>query len=347
MTLRRTQRAASRVLCAAVFVAGAIAAAGPGASQASPSQAELRAAKARLAELERDFSEVVERYNATRERLSSIQAKIASIELEVRDLEKDMSDKQESAVALATALYKGGSTGAAEVVLSSQDLAEIDSRLAYLESSEEAASKLFERLAADRQLLNAKLGELEEARADARTAQDRMAELKQKIEAKVARQEDEVARLNAAIQRAERRRREAAASPATASPASPSAPSISMSGAASGAGQIAVQAALSQVGKPYEWGGAGPDSYDCSGLTMWAWAHAGVSLPHSAAMQYAVTRRVTNLRPGDLLFYHQPISHEAMYIGGGRMVEAPYTGAFVRVVPLRRTDFVGAGRPGV
>ncbi|MDQ3985982.1 MAG: NlpC/P60 family protein, partial [Actinomycetota bacterium] len=111
--------------------------------------------------------------------------------------------------------------------------------------------------------------------------------------------------------------------------------------------QIAVDAALSQVGKPYQWGAAGPNSYDCSGLTMWAWAQAGVSLPHNSGMQYSATARVaqSDWQPGDLLFYGSPIHHVAMYIGGGRMVEAPYSGQSVRVVSAYRSDYVGAGRP--
>ena len=80
---------------------------------------------------------------------------------------------------------------------------------------------------------------------------------------------------------------------------------------------------------------------------MWAWAHAGVSLPHSSAAQYGATSRVSqsDWQPGDLLFYGSPIHHVGMYIGGGQMVEAPYTGASVRVVSPYRSDYVGAGRP--
>ncbi|MGH2748987.1 MAG: C40 family peptidase, partial [Actinomycetota bacterium] len=112
--------------------------------------------------------------------------------------------------------------------------------------------------------------------------------------------------------------------------------------------QAAVDAALSQVGKPYQWGAAGPDSYDCSGLTMWAWAHAGVSLPHNSGMQYAATPRVaqSDWAPGDLLFFGSPIHHVGMYIGNGQMVEAPYSGEQVRVNSAYRSDYVEAGRPG-
>jgi cell wall-associated NlpC family hydrolase len=113
--------------------------------------------------------------------------------------------------------------------------------------------------------------------------------------------------------------------------------------------QKAVDAALSQIGKPYVYAAAGPDSYDCSGLTMWAWAQAGVGLPHNSGAQYAATPRVdrSDLEPGDLLFFGSPIHHVGMYIGDGQMVEAPYTGEYVRINSIDRSDYVGAGRPGL
>jgi cell wall-associated NlpC family hydrolase len=113
---------------------------------------------------------------------------------------------------------------------------------------------------------------------------------------------------------------------------------------------IAVRAAYSVLGVPYVYAGASPkQGFDCSGLTMWAWAKAGVRLPHSAALQYATIRHVARgqLRPGDLLFFYSPIHHVAMYVGGGMMIEAPHTGAVVRKVPVYWQMFVGAGRPGV
>jgi peptidoglycan DL-endopeptidase CwlO len=108
----------------------------------------------------------------------------------------------------------------------------------------------------------------------------------------------------------------------------------------------AVAAAESRVGMPYVWGGAGPDDFDCSGLVMWAWAHAGVSLPHFSGAQYADTTHISmsQLQPGDLVFFGNPGQHVAMYIGGGQIVEAPHTGADVHIVPMYG-EFVLASRP--
>jgi cell wall-associated NlpC family hydrolase len=113
--------------------------------------------------------------------------------------------------------------------------------------------------------------------------------------------------------------------------------------------QLALNAAYSVIGVPYVYAGASPETgFDCSGLTMWAWAHAGVSLPHSSAMQYAVLPHVdkSQLQPGDLLFFYSPIHHVAMYVGGGRMIHAPHTGGHVEVIPVYWQYYVGAARPG-
>jgi cell wall-associated NlpC family hydrolase len=122
----------------------------------------------------------------------------------------------------------------------------------------------------------------------------------------------------------------------------------------SSAGAAAVAWAKTQLGKDYQWGADGPSTYDCSGLTLQAWGRQGVSLPHSSTMQYAITEHVDlgSLRPGDLLFYATDTSdpgtihHVAIYAGGGQMVEAPYTGAQVRVSSIYRSGMMPyAGRP--
>jgi peptidoglycan DL-endopeptidase CwlO len=126
------------------------------------------------------------------------------------------------------------------------------------------------------------------------------------------------------------------------------------SGATPTQGDIAANWALTQLGKPYQWGSAGPDTYDCSGLTMEAWAHAGVQLLHYTGYQWEEGPHVPldQLRRGDLLFYATntsdpgTIHHVGIYIGAGMMVDAPYTGAFVRIDSIYAPGgLIGAVRP--
>ncbi|MER5422527.1 C40 family peptidase [Streptosporangium roseum] len=118
-------------------------------------------------------------------------------------------------------------------------------------------------------------------------------------------------------------------------------------------GDIAADWALTQLDKPYLWAATGPRSYDCSGLTMQAWARAGVRLDHWTGTQWTSGRHVqlSQARRGDLLFFGRitrnpgDISHVGIYIGRGLMVHAPQTGDVVRVAPIWRRDLVGATRP--
>lgn len=117
---------------------------------------------------------------------------------------------------------------------------------------------------------------------------------------------------------------------------------------ASGRAAAAVQYAMAQVGDAYVYGAMGENAFDCSGLTMRAWAQAGVSLPHSSSAQFSSGPRIaaSDLQPGDLVFYYTPISHVGMYIGNGMIVDAANPGTGVRVAGLYSMPFVGAVRPG-
>jgi cell wall-associated NlpC family hydrolase len=117
--------------------------------------------------------------------------------------------------------------------------------------------------------------------------------------------------------------------------------------AVSGGAATAVQFAYAQIGKPYQWGAAGPGSYDCSGLTSAAWQAAGVSMPHNAARQYSAVAHISraDLRPGDLVFYYADIHHVAIYVGDGSVIHAPTAGQTVRVARLDHAPIHGYGRP--
>jgi cell wall-associated NlpC family hydrolase len=204
----------------------------------------------------------------------------------------------------------------------------------------------------------------------------RAAALKAAIQASIARQQAAVTAMQASTRqleaqlsaaqarefRLEQQRQQAADSspPAASAPApvtggSSWGSSYSLAqGASAGQGNIAADWALTQLGKPYQWGGAGPDTYDCSGLTMDAWAHAGVTLLHWTGYQWPSGPHIPidQLRRGDLLFFATDtadpatIHHVGIYIGHGLMVDAPYTGVDVRIDSIYQPGgLIGATRP--
>jgi peptidoglycan DL-endopeptidase CwlO len=117
--------------------------------------------------------------------------------------------------------------------------------------------------------------------------------------------------------------------------------------ASSARAAAAVAAVRSAIGAPYVWGADGPHAFDCSGLTQWAYRQAGVALPRTAQGQSHAGRRVplSRIRPGDLVVYRDDASHVAMYVGGGKVVHAPYPGATVRYDPVGMMPVTAVTRP--
>jgi cell wall-associated NlpC family hydrolase len=112
------------------------------------------------------------------------------------------------------------------------------------------------------------------------------------------------------------------------------------------AAQVAVDVAMAQRGKPYVWAAAGPGSFDCSGLTAFAYKAAGIDLPHSSAQQSRMGQAVAraDLQPGDLVFFYSPVSHVGIYIGNGQMVHAPTSGDVVKVASVDSMGGYAGGR---
>jgi len=112
-----------------------------------------------------------------------------------------------------------------------------------------------------------------------------------------------------------------------------------------GSAGTAVRFAFNHIGDPYQYAADGPNSFDCSGLTMAAWAAAGKSLPHNAAEQYSATSRISrsDLQPGDLVFY-RGLGHVGLYVGGGQIIDAPHTGSTVNKRSINIMTPYGYGR---
>lgn len=236
------------------------------------------------------------------------------------------------------AQYESDNFGAAGALLDSSSGSNYLDRLDTLDMVSTHNAQIVGAVSQARQVAADAAAKAEHLLASARQLRSDLGKQKQEVAAQISKYKKLLATLNSAQQYAYLQ----AANPAV------SVSSLTLAQAPSAAAEKAVRFALDQVGKPYSWGAAGPYSYDCSGLTMQAWAQAGVSLPHSAAEQYNYGTHVpiSALLPGDLIFLYQPIGHVTIYIGNGLMVSAPTEGQDVSVVPLSafNSDITGATR---
>ena len=332
----------------------------PLSSTAAPTKADVDAAKSKLSSLYRDLDLLVEQYNQANPQLQATKSQLA----EMRDIEADaQADAHVAVSALAdrasSAYMDRGSQ--LDVLLGAGSFSDFSDRLAFLSQLQQDDADLA--AAAESASQRAAWAATELAKVEEQQAallgriQDKKAAITQSIEE----QKELVAQLGEQYQRALARRQEAQEAAARAAAAADadatSGDASTLSGAStagsppptSGGAQAAVAAAFSVIGTRYVWGGASPNGFDCSGLTMWAWQHGGVSLPHNSQAQYAATARVdkSDLQPGDLVFFYSPISHVSLYIGGGRMIDASHPGASgaVQVKTVWWDDYVGAGRP--
>ncbi|MGP9019085.1 NlpC/P60 family protein [Streptomyces sp. BR1] len=214
------------------------------------------------------------------------------------------------------------------------------------------ASRSLARLTASQESLRTGKRDVQAKLAAARTllstltAQEkaRLAALEKAKEDEARRKAEELAARQAAAKKAAdaaaAARKPSSGSTGTGS-TSPSSPSSSTKA------DKALAFARAQMGKPYVWGAVGPSSYDCSGLTQAAWRAAGVDLPRTTWDQVNVGTRVAtaDLRPGDLVFFYDDISHVGMYIGDGMMIHAPHPGAYVREESIYYMPIYGSVRP--
>jgi len=245
----------------------------------------------------------------------------------------------------AAAAYRSGGVGQfASLVLTSDPTTFLD-RAAALDQIAQSQADAVRQF----QLAVAALAEVEVAArqqaAAAAAVERRMADRRAAIEHSLWAEQALLARLKPL----ERRRLQEAqqAQDRLVSSRAPSPPTTAPAAHGSGRGAVAVRFAYSQLGKPYQWGASGPGSYDCSGLTMAAWAAAGVPLPHSSGGQFGSGTHIpfAALIPGDLVFYGHPIHHVGIYVGSGLMISSPHTGTVVKIQSASRGDFAGAVRP--
>jgi cell wall-associated NlpC family hydrolase len=293
--------------------------------------------EARVERLYHEAEQASERYNEVREELKATQARLRSVQANLERQQEKVESIRQQVASSVVSHYQGQALSSTTQVFLSEDPDAFLSQLATVSAYNDQQSQLMADFATQVKQLEMREEAAKRELAEIEKAKKQLAQEKAEIDAKAAEAEELLDELEA-----EERARLAQAPSRSAASRAPltSAP-------VSGSAGAAVNYALSQVGDAYVYGAAGPDAFDCSGLTMMAWAQAGVSLPHSSSGQMGSGTPVSmsDLQPGDLVFYYSPVSHVGIYIGNGQIVHAANPSTGVQVTGVNTMPYSGAVRP--
>jgi cell wall-associated NlpC family hydrolase len=263
---------------------------------------------------------LIEEYNGVHEQYKKNRAKQADLQKKLEPLQRQLDLAQLRIGAIAAQVYKGGQADAFNAVLSSGSPDMLADRLSYLDAMAREQQRQLTGVTTLKAQYDAQKAPIDQLVATLAKQDADLAKKKKDIEAKIT--------------QLQKLRRQAYGTtgatgsvrpwpcPATYEPTN---------------GYKVAAFACKQAGKPYVWAADGPDSYDCSGLTLAAWKQVGVYLPHQSRDQRASIPTVTgrsNLKLGDLIFYYSPIHHVAIYVGDGKVMHAPSFGDVVRMATI-------------
>ncbi|MGZ4493850.1 MAG: NlpC/P60 family protein [Nocardioides sp.] len=342
MTVRRT-----RITTA--IAALSLAALGSPLLASTPTFADpsIDTVQAQVDQLYRQAEQASERYDAAREQVRRSQVRLRALQTDLRREQAKTEAVRRQVAAAVVAQSQGQNLSTAKMFLSSNPDAFLE-QMTTVAQYDDQQHQMMSTYAVQAKQLQMRQQVARHALAEVTSTERKMAADKATIDHKAGKAKALLAQLkSAAAAKAAAAARAPQPSRSASSPVAP-APVAAPSVPASGRAGAAVSYAMAQVGKAYVYGAAGPNAFDCSGLTMMAWGAAGVSLPHSAAAQMSSGTPVSEsqLQPGDLVFYYSPVSHVGMYIGGGKIVNAENPSVGVAIAPLHMMPYAGAVRPG-
>ncbi len=338
-----------RLVCTAAVAAGIVLAPGPADAAPRPGTGGDRSVAVLLTELQglyREAEKATETYNGTEERLTRQRAEVRRLDAELARSRASLHDSRGAVGRLARQQYQnsGGLSPYLRLLLARDPQHAVDQGRVIGRLARERAERVG-RLTGDakkadqlagraREALRRQLALAQRQEAARDDVRDRLHDVEALLASLTPEQVAAVAELEESGAAEEQER--FLASGALGDDARPSA-----------GGDRAVRYAVEQVGKPYEWGAEGPESYDCSGLTSVAWERAGTVIPRTSQEQWARLAHVPlgELRPGDLVVYFPEATHVALYLGDGMVVQAPRPGAEVKVSPIAANPVLGAVRP--
>ncbi|GAA4790422.1 NlpC/P60 family protein [Streptomyces ziwulingensis] len=358
-------------MCTAAMTAGVALAPLPAAAEPGPGEgAAARPVAALLTDLQRLYREAekaTEVYNGTEEKLRAQRDRVKRLDAELTRARRSLRDSRDAAGMLARQQYQTSSDLSPYVRLLlardpqraldqgrvigrvARDRAETVGRLV---GGEKRAAGLAR---AARKALDERLVLTERRERERDVVRERLGDVEEMLSSLDRGQLTELAAFERdGVAKAQERFLASGALGAGAGAAGPAddgkgagAPDEAGWGRPSAGGNRALRFAVEQLGKPYEWGAEGPASFDCSGLTSVAWQRAGTPIPRTSQEQWARLDRIEldELRPGDLVVYFPEATHVALYLGDGKVVQAPRPGARVKVSPIAANPVLGAVRP--
>ncbi|WP_053653873.1 C40 family peptidase [Streptomyces sp. MMG1121] len=333
---RPKQQSRARVTVLTTAAAAAVVLSANAANAAPSQKLSKDQVKAKVDKLYEEAEQATEKYNGANEQQQKLQKDISTIQDNVARGQQDLNKLRDGLGSLATSQYRsGGIDPSVQLFLSSNpdDFLDKASTLDQLSAQQVDSLKKIQdkqrELAQERAEATEKLKDLSATRAqleqNKKDVQGKLADAQKLLNTLTAKEKQQLA---AEQQRADRSSTERV--------------DLGNTPPASGRAAAAFAAAQSQIGKPYVYGATGTASYDCSGLTSWAYAQAGVSIPRTSEQQATIGTRISSvndLQVGDLVFFYGDIHHVGLYAGNGQVLHAPHTGAVVRYEAMSDMPF--------
>ena len=360
-------RSGLALLSALVFGLAVTAAGSAEPAQIGSKRAEAQQVLAQIQAMDAQMEKAVEAYNAANVRLDQIKHDLEVNQARLQTAKKNLVKARAQVSARLVALYTSDEPDTLSIIFGASSLGDLIERIDSANRIADEDARIAAEVKQYRNEVQTRQQALVKAQADQEKVVAERAAQRASVQSQLAERQalyssikDQIAQLEAAERarqarlaaqaRAAAKKQQSATAPAPApAPSSSSGGSSGSSAPPPATHSSVVSIALQYLGVPYVWGGASPSGFDCSGLTMYAYAKVGVYLPHNAAMQYGMGTPVSRsqLAPGDLVFF-SGLSHVGMYIGGGRFVHAPHTGDVVKISSLSEywyaATYVGARR---
>lgn len=337
---RRIAHGLPKRVIALALIAALLLLSGSTIAQATPAidkaKAQAQALLALIEELDDELSAVTEEYNYANQQLEDTQAAIKRTTSNIKKAEKDLGTIQDQLNQRVVNIYKSGNLTMLGVILNTESFSDLVSRLDQLQRLGQQDADLIDQVQGYKQKVADRKAELEVELRQQQEYTEQTDAAKKKVLAQLEKQKK--ALKGKEVQIAKLKKEEAARQKKLAAEARARRAFL-----ASRPGKV-ISTALQYLGVPYVWGGASPRGFDCSGLVQYSFAKVGIRLPHSSRMQYNYGRHVSRsqLKPGDLVFFWNPIHHVGIYIGNGKIVHA--TGNHVQIGTVYKNSYYGATR---